>query len=102
MFEDIRRYGLSHGVPMMITEFGAVAKRLPGSGEWNTGERIRFARCFLQAARSMNMPCVWWDNNYLESGDEAFALFDRGSLTCRFPELVRALTGKNDEEMTEM
>lgn len=97
MFEDIREYGLSHGVPMMITEFGAVAKRLPGSREWNTDERIRFARFFLQAARSMNMPCVWWDNNYLESGDEAFALFDRGALSCRFPGLVQALTEKTTE-----
>ena len=94
MFEDIRNFGLSHGLPMMITEFGAVAKRLPGSQEWNTDERIRFVQLFLQEARSAGIPYIWWDNNYLETGDEAFALFDRDTLTCRFPELVRALTAK--------
>ena len=92
MFDDIRKYGLSHGIPMMITEFGAVAKKLPDGSGWNTLERLRFLQLFIQTAGDMNIPCVWWDNNYLESGDEAFALFDRTSLTCRFPELVKALT----------
>ncbi len=92
MFEDIRRYGLSLGAPMMITEFGAVSKKLPGSSAWNTAERLRFLQFFLKTAREMGIPCVWWDNNYLETGDEAFALFDRGTCACRFPELVKALT----------
>ena len=91
MFEDIRNFGLSHGLPMMITEFGAVAKKLPGSQDWNTAERIRFVQLFMQEARSAGIPCVWWDNNYLETGDEAFALFDRSTLTCRFPELVKTM-----------
>lgn len=93
MFDDIRQFGLSHGVPMMITEFGAVAKKLPDGSGWNTQERIRFLNLFLRTAWDLGIPCVWWDNNYLETGDEAFALFDRGSLTCRFPELVQVLTG---------
>ena len=95
MFDDIRCYGLSHGVPMMITEFGAVAKRLPGSTDWNTTERLRFLQCFLKAAKELNIPCCWWDNNYLDTGDEAFSLFDRSSLTCRFPTLVEEINGQN-------
>ena len=91
MFDDIRTFGLSHGIPMMITEFGAVAKKLPDGSGWNTQERCRFLELFLQTARSMNIPCVWWDNNYLETGDEAFALFDRSSLRCLFPELTAVL-----------
>ena len=98
MFEDIRRYGLSLGAPIMITEFGAVAKKLPESSGWNTEERLQFLRWFLEKAREMSIPCVWWDNNYLETGDEAFGLFDRESLTCRFPELVRELTNAQQDQ----
>ena len=91
MFEDIRRYALPHGVPVMITEFGAVAKKLPGSAAWNTRERVAFAETFLSCANELDIPCLWWDNNYLDSGDEYFGLFDREKLNCRFPEIVRVL-----------
>ena len=92
MFDDIRRYALPHGVPVMITEFGAVAKNLPGANEWNTRERVAFVEAFLSCANQLDIPCFWWDNNYLGSGDEYFALFDREKLTCRFPAIVEALT----------
>ena len=44
------------------------------------------------ARRWLCIPCFWWDNNYLGSGDEYFALFDGEKLTCRFPAIVEALT----------
>ena len=92
MFENIKRYALPHGVPVMITEFGAVAKKLPGTDEWNTRDRTVFVEAFLSCANSLDIPCLWWDNNYLGSGDEYFGLFDREKLTCRFPAIVKALT----------
>ena len=91
MFEDIKRYALSQGAPVMMTEFGAVAKKLPGTDRWNDEERLKFVRCFLDRARELDIPCFWWDNNYLGSGDEYFQLFDRSSLTCTFPEIAREL-----------
>ena len=93
MFDDIQHYALPHGVPLMITEFGAVAKRLPDTGEWNTEERRNFVKFFLSCAGSLGIPCLWWDNNYLGSGDEYFGLTDRTGLTCRFPEILQELTG---------
>ena len=92
MFEDIRRYALPHGVPVMITEFGAVAKKYPGSDEWNTGDRKAFAQSFLSCANQLDIPCLWWDNNYLGTGDEYFGLFDREKGSCRFPDIVQVLT----------
>lgn len=91
MFEDIRRYALPKGHPIMITEFGAVAKKLPGSDEWNEEERVKFAEYFLECANELDIPCVWWDNNYLGGGDEYFRLFDRGDLICTFPKLANCL-----------
>ena len=92
MFDDICRFALPHDCPIMITEFGAVAKRLPDSHEWNTADRVRFVEYFLTKAAEMNIPCFWWDTNYLDRKDEYFGLFDRQSLRCFFPELVAALT----------
>ena len=82
MFDDICRFALPHDCPIMITEFGAVAKRLPDSHEWNTADRVRFVEYFLTKAAEMNIPCFWWDNNYLDRKDEYFGLFDRQSLRC--------------------
>ena len=90
MFEDIKRWALPHGMPIMITEWGAVAKRLPHTNIWNDGDRLKFAEYFLTCAREMDIPCVWWDNNYLGRRDEYFGLFDRETLTCHCPEIVRA------------
>ena len=99
MFEDIKRWAVPHGLPIMFTEWGAVAKRLP-NGKFNDEERIRFAELFLQCAGELDAPCIWWDNNYLERGDESFGLFDRETLTCHSPALVRTLIshGRNASE----
>ena len=101
MFEDIRRYALPHGYPIMITEFGAVAKKLPGGGSWNTRERVLFTKHFLRRASSLGIPCFWWDNNYLDRRDEYFGLFDRERLQCLFPEIVEALTASCFESGSE-
>ena len=90
MFEDIKHWAVPHGLPIMMTEWGAVAKRLP-NGLLNDAERIEFSKEFLKCANEMDIPCVWWDNNYLERRDESFALFDRETLTCFSPELVQTL-----------
>ncbi len=90
MFEDIRQWAVPHGLPIMLTEWGAAAKRLP-DGWMNDEERIRFAETFLRCANELGAPCVWWDNNYFERGNQSRALFDRETLTCHSPELVRAI-----------
>ncbi len=75
----------------MITEFGAVAKMPPDGVTRNDAERIKFIESFLAHAKKLDIPCIWWDNNYIASGDEFFGLFDRETLTCHSPEIVKAL-----------
>jgi endoglucanase len=91
MFQDIKNYALPHGLPIMITEFGAVAKMLPDGKTVNDAERVKFIETFLSCANELDIPCIWWDNNYFTSGDEYFGLFDRSSLTCLCPSVVEAL-----------
>ena len=91
MFEDIKKYSRLYDIPVMITEFGAVAKKLP-DGSYNTEERIKFVDYFRKCADDLNIPYVWWDNNYLVEGDEHFGLFDRAKGKCLFDDLVYAIT----------
>lgn len=91
MFEDIKRYAIPHGLPIMITEFGAVSKLLPDGIHRNDKERIKFIKTFLECANALDISCIWWDNNYLDSGDEHFGLFDRKHLTCNAPDVVKTL-----------
>lgn len=91
MFGDIRRYALPHGLPIMITEFAAVSKVLPDGVTRNDEEVVKFIECFCRHAREMEIPVVWWDNNYRFSGDEWMGLFDRETLTCHNPAAVKAL-----------
>jgi endoglucanase len=92
MFSDIKCYAVPHGLPIMITEFGAVAKLLPDHQTHNDGERARFVEEYMQCANEMGIPCVWWDNNYFDNGgDEYFGIYDRATLTCHSPAVVEAI-----------
>ena len=91
MFETVKTYALPHNVPIMMTEFGAVTKLLPDGKTRNDEERVKFVKAYLTQAEKLGIPCVWWDNNYYDAGDEWFGLYDRSSLTCNSPSVVSAL-----------
>lgn len=91
-FDNIAAYQQQTGAAVMITEYGAVIKRLP-DGTPNDAERVKYQKAFLTRARSMGIPTVLWDNNYYTAGDEFFGLFDREKLICNTPcemEAIRA------------
>ena len=52
----------SKGIPVIITEYGAVRKRL-GDFLYNPDEVIAWLGDYLGAAKEYGIPCVWWDNN---------------------------------------
>lgn len=92
MFLDIQRFALPYNLPIMMTEFGAVAKRMPDGKTINDAERVKFVKAFIECANELGIPCVWWDNNYFaEGGDELFGLFNRKTLTCNSPAIVKAM-----------
>lgn len=93
IFDVIRRRALPLGVPIWITEFGSVTK-MDENGKHNDEEVAKYVRYFLGRAATMNIPCLWWDNNYYESGDEWFGLLDRERLVYNSPLTVAALLGE--------
>lgn len=76
---------ISNGTPIVIGEFGARDK----SG--NLQARTEFAAYYVAAARARGITCVWWDNNAYVGTGENFGLFERKSLTWKYPEISDAL-----------
>ena len=76
---------IAQGIPVVIGEFGARAK---GS---NLQDRVDFTAFYTAAASARNMPCLWWDNNAFTGNGELFGIFDRKSVTFRYPDIVNAM-----------
>ena len=71
MFYDLKDAFLDKGIPVIITEYGAVNKY------FNDEEIAGWVTHYLETAKSLGIPCVWWDNGYYISGNELFGIFDR-------------------------
>lgn len=76
---------ISQGTPIVIGEFGARDKG------GNLEARVDYATYYIAYARSMGITCCWWDNNSYAGTGENFGVFDRSSLTIKYPEIVEGL-----------
>ena len=81
MMDDIKTIFLDNGIPVVITEFGAVNKD-------NTEDRLQCVEDYLTAAKAIGVPCVWWDNNAKSGSGEKFGLLNRKGGGWYFPEVV--------------
>ncbi|MBR6045027.1 MAG: glycoside hydrolase family 5 protein [Ruminococcus sp.] len=71
MLYNLKERFVDNGVPVIITEYGAVNK------DGNDEEVAKWATCYLTTAKSVGIPCVWWDNGYYTTGNELFGIFNR-------------------------
>lgn len=76
---------VSKGVPVVIGEFGARAKKD------NLQDRVDFASYYIAAASARNIPCCWWDNNGFTGNGELFGIFNRQKMEWPFPEIVEGM-----------
>lgn len=72
--EDAHRLFISKGIPVIITEFGAIDKN-------NTENRAEWTHYIIEKASSANIACIWWDDS----------IFDRRTLEWRYPAILNAL-----------
>lgn len=92
LFADLDSAFISKGIPVIITEYGAVSKMI--DKDWfitNKEEVMKWASHYIGAAEKYGIPCVWWDNGYYKSGNELFGIFNRQELTWYLPEVVDAI-----------
>ena len=74
VFARLQRLFVARGVPVAITEFGAVDKD-------NEAARAAWAATVTRMARDSRIPCMWWDT----------ALMDGRTHAWRYPALLTAL-----------
>lgn len=84
LMRDIESIFLNKGIPVVITEFGAVNKG-------NVEGRLQCVEDYLTEAEAVNVPCVWWDNNAKSGAGENFGLLNRAEGGWYFPEVVNKI-----------
>lgn len=73
------------GIPVIITEFGAVDKD-------NLQDRLSWTAYYVKAAQKHKVGYIWWDAGGHKDEKGRTQLFDRYRLTWTYPEIVRILT----------
>lgn len=92
LFGNLDKTFISKGIPVIITEYGAVTKTIDKDwGTTNKDEVAKWTSCYVSAAEKYGIPCVWWDNGYHTSGNELFGIFNRKELSWYCPEIVEAI-----------
>ncbi|MFA9377806.1 MAG: glycoside hydrolase family 5 protein [Lachnotalea sp.] len=92
-------YFVSKGIPVIITEFGAVSKQITnsdGTTIQNTSEVISWLNDYLYYANQYGIKCVWWDNGYYAEQNpsgEVFGIFNRYNLTWYQQDVTDAIIG---------
>ncbi|MGN0598461.1 MAG: glycoside hydrolase family 5 protein [Oscillospiraceae bacterium] len=92
LFTNLNNTFISKGIPVVITEYGAVAKKIDKDwGITNDEEVAKWASYYISTAEKYGIPCVWWDNGYHTSGNELFGIFNRKELSWYTPEIVKVI-----------
>lgn len=84
LMSDIKTVFLDNGIPVVITEFGVMNKG-------NVEGRLQCIEDYLTAAKAINVPCIWWDNNAKSGSGEKFGLLNRAEGGWYFPEVVKKI-----------
>lgn len=92
VFADLNNTFISKGIPVVITEYGAVTKIIDKDKYLRNEEEVaKWASYYISTATKYGIPCVWWDNGYHTSGNELFGIFNRKRLSWYAPEVVEAI-----------
>lgn len=78
---------VSKGTPVIIGEFGALFKPVEGNEE----ERAAWVEYYVRKAKSVGIPCIWWDNGLFTGEGECFGLIDREKLEWKYTKVIDGL-----------
>ena len=80
---------VSKGIPVLIGEFGALAKT-DAQGD-HMQDRVDFTAFYVASARARGMTVCWWDNHAFEGNGEKFGLIDRRTMEWKAPKILEAM-----------
>ncbi len=85
LFKTLYELFLSNEIPVIIGEYGCLNKE-------NIDERVECVTYYLNAAKQLGVPCVWWDNNYFAGENEDFGILKRQDpYDWYYPEIAEAI-----------
>lgn len=84
VFDNLNQYFIRKGIPVIISEFGAINKN-------NLKARLDWLEYFAKSARENNIAYIWWDDGGKPSDTGKYILLDRYNLIWKYPEINRIL-----------
>lgn len=90
MFDSLYEKFVKNGIPVLMDEFGARDKD-------NLQDRVNYTSYYISVAKSVGIPCYWWDNNNFTGDGERFGILARRSLIIKYPEIVEAMVSQYKE-----
>lgn len=84
MFNELNEIFLKKNITVVMGEFGSVNKN-------NVEQRVLHALKYTKIAKSLGIPCLWWDNNCFSVGAEQFGMFDRKKLEFKYGKIADAI-----------
>ena len=73
-FNNINRFFIKKGVPVMLTDFGCKDKQ-------NTDDRVAWIHFYKEQADKYGIPCIWWDNG------SNYQIMDRNNYSWIYPQI---------------
>ncbi len=95
----VKSYFLDKGLPVIITEFGAVHKT-NAAGD-NTQEVLEWLEDYMGLTNEYGIKCVWWDNGVYSGNGERFGIFNRRTLTFFNQQIADKLVEMGNRGMVE-
>jgi aryl-phospho-beta-D-glucosidase BglC (GH1 family) len=86
-FAKLKSTFIDNGTPVIIGEFGAVAND-------NDSERAEYYNYYISKAKENGIKCFAWDNG-VDSGESAYGLFNRSTLSWNSSILQGIMNGAN-------
>jgi len=88
LMTNIKELFVDKGIPVIISEFGAVDKE-------NLEERLEWLSYYKKKADTEKVMLIWWDAGGDEKKGSSFRIFDRYTLQWIYPEIKDLLTRKS-------
>ena len=89
IFQDINTYLIDKGIPIVITEFGAINKN-------NEESRAKWTAYIVDFAVKNKISYVWWDNGGKAGRDDTYNLLDRYDLEWKCMQILNELVRAGD------
>lgn len=94
LMADLKELYIDKGIPVIIGEFGALNKD-------NEAERVEWVTYYLNAAKEIGVPCIWWDNGSFNGSGENLGLFNRRTYEVAYPDILDAIMKATEEPTKE-